>query len=125
MLCRNNAFPTVRVSRTEAVASDLLDWLVLANQPLLAVDHPALEKMLRTATGSPAFNAGGRRKFRTALMKKKRAAVDNLKRMLVGKTLAATSDIWTSNTNVSISLLLTANSPRVNDTAVESCNRPS
>lgn len=94
-------FPSVRLSRTDAVASDLLDWIILDNQPLSVVDHPALEKMLRTATGSASFDVGGRKKFRTALMKKKRTATEALKRMLVGKSLAATSDIWTSNTNVS------------------------
>lgn len=106
-LWKNN-LPTVRLSRTEAVASDLLDWVILDNQPLSVVDHPALEKVLQTATGSATFDAGGRKKFRTELMNKKRVAVENLKRMLVGKSLAATSDIWTSNTNVGITLLLPA-----------------
>ncbi|CAN0314901.1 unnamed protein product [Ectocarpus sp. 8 AP-2014] len=34
-------------------------------------------------------------------MEKKKAATETLKRMLVGTSPAATSDIWTSNSNVS------------------------
>ena len=74
----------------------------LDHQALRAPEHPALRKAFQIATGKSSFEVGGRKKFRRALMIKKDEATQALKEMLKGSSPAATTDIWKSNSNVSL-----------------------
>lgn len=91
-----------RSSLKERVFDCLLDWIILDHQALRAPEHPALRKAFQIATGKSSFEVGGRKKFRRALMTKKDEATQALKEMLKGTSPAATTDIWTSNSNVSL-----------------------
>lgn len=95
------AFIRARVSLQGRVFDDVLNWMILDNQPLSAPEHPALKKAFRTATGNLMFDYGGRAKFRKALLEKKDTATAALKAMLKGASTAVTTDIWTSASNVS------------------------
>lgn len=95
--CRSTDRSTLR----RRVFEDLLNWMIMARQPLQAPEHPLLRKALQTATGSPSFNCGGQKEFREALLSKRDQATTVLKEMLKGATPAVTADIWTSDTNVS------------------------
>lgn len=90
-----------RSSLRQRVADDLLNWVILAQQPLQGPEHPALRKAFQTATGNPSFDCGDRVKIRAALMAKKAKATATLKKMLEGTTPAVTTDMWTSDSNVS------------------------
>jgi len=89
------------------------------NQALIAAQYPALKKAFRTANASPAFDYGGRNKFRPALMKKRDEAKAKLKIILAGTSPAATTDIWTSKSGMS----LTVSGKIANDSDVHPTHR--
>lgn len=78
--------------------------MILDSQAISAPEHPAFKKVLQIASRQSTFDGGDRNKFKAALMQKKEAATQALRSMLVGTNPAATSDIWTSDANVGITL---------------------
>ncbi|CAN0024016.1 unnamed protein product, partial [Discosporangium mesarthrocarpum] len=94
----DNAFSR---SREERLKEGITDFVILDQQPLNVVAATSYKRMLCSAARKDDLKVPDRRVLRTDIMDKAESAINALKNdVLKGRTVAATSYIWTANTGV-------------------------
>ncbi|CAM9349171.1 unnamed protein product, partial [Discosporangium mesarthrocarpum] len=89
-------------SREERLREGIADFVIVDQQPLSVVEEQTFRRLLCIATNKYDLKLPGRRALRAFLISaRKESAVRTFKEdVLKGRTVTATSDIWTVNTGV-------------------------
>ncbi|CAN0365850.1 unnamed protein product, partial [Discosporangium mesarthrocarpum] len=91
----------VNKSREESLKEGIADFVIVDQQPLSVVEEQAFRRLLCMAANKDVLSRPGRRALRALILARKESAVRTLKEdVLKGRTVTATSDIWTANTGV-------------------------
>ncbi|CAM9858359.1 unnamed protein product, partial [Discosporangium mesarthrocarpum] len=92
--------------REESLKEGIADFVIVDQQPLSVVEEQTFRRLLCITANKDDLKLPGRRALRALILARMESAVRTLKEdVLKGRTVTATSDIWTANTGVpSISL---------------------
>ncbi|CAM9743736.1 unnamed protein product [Discosporangium mesarthrocarpum] len=97
------AVPNIVVdkSREESLKEGIADFVIVDQQPLNVVEEQTFRRLLCITANKDDLKLPGRRALRSLILARKESTVRTLKEdVLKGRTVTATSDIWTANTEV-------------------------
>ncbi|CAN0395693.1 unnamed protein product, partial [Discosporangium mesarthrocarpum] len=89
----------VNKSREERLKEGIADFVIVDQQPLSVVEKQTFRRLLCIAANKDDLKLPGRRALRALILARKENAGPTLKEdVLKGRTVTATSDIWSANT---------------------------
>ncbi|CAM9768017.1 unnamed protein product [Discosporangium mesarthrocarpum] len=91
----------VNKSRDKRLKKGIADFVIVDQQPLSVIEEQTFRRLLCIAANKDDLKRPGRRALRALILARKESAVRTFKEdVLKGRTVTATSDIWTANTGV-------------------------